>query len=367
MSQCKHGQNPLVGVLLGDAGRLGSVLLCDSDGALTVIDIHAHAIVPDGLEEMAAAHPDHAPVLEPDGENTYLAYPGRERLGPLPTEIFDPGMRLAAMDRLRVDVQVIAIPPPQFHYHVPADVGRDFARIQNDALAALADQQPDRFHFLGTLPLLDFDGSLEEITRVGAHPLLRGFQLGSNVNGVDYHDPSFDPLWEALAEGSFGVLIHPDQRSIAGADRIGEFYLQNLIGLPLESTITMASLIFGGVLERYPDLRFGFVHGGGFAPYQTGRWDHGWEVRTEPKAHISRPPSEYFARFFFDTLTHDAVSLRLLAERVGWDHVMLGSDFPFDMAATDPVGAVEAVTTDPLILSEVFATNAGRFLRPVGG
>ena len=306
-------------------------------------------------------------MLEHDVDRTYLSYPGRERLGPLPAEIFDSAARLEAMDRQRVDVQVIAIPPPQFHYHVARKVGVDFARIQNDALAELAEEQPDRFHFLGTLPLQDLDASLQEVERIGVHPLLRGFQLGSSVNGVDYHERSFDPLWEALDAGGFGVLIHPDQRSIAGADRLGAFYLQNLIGLPMESTITMASLIFGGVLERYPELRFGFVHGGGFAPYQTGRWDHGWTVRDEPKENIAWPPSEYFARFFFDSLTHDGVSLRLLAERVGWDHVMLGSDFPFDMASSDPVGAVEAVITDPLILSEVFETNSGRFLRPVGG
>jgi aminocarboxymuconate-semialdehyde decarboxylase len=333
---------------------------------MPTIDLHAHAIVPAALEAMAAAHPEYGPALVEDGGNAYLRYPGRERLGPLPSAIFDPAERLADMDTQRVDIQVIAIPPPNFHYHVPTVVGVDFAAIQNDALIGLSDSQPDRFHIFGTLPLQDVDASLTELGRIASQPRLRGIQIGTNVAGTDLDDPRWEPLWSDLEKRGLAVWVHPDQRSIAGADRFKAYYLQNLIGNPLESTIAIARLIFGGVLERHPGLRFGFVHGGGFAPYQIGRWDHGWGCRSEPKQFVATtPPRRYFETMFFDSLTHDPLSLELLGRRVGWDHVVLGSDYPFDMASTDPVGGVEAVAMSPEDKARVLEVNAGKFLRPL--
>ena len=122
------------------------------------------------------------------------------------------------MDRQRVDLQVIAIPPPNFHYHVPPEVGTDFARIQNDALIDLSDKQPDRFHVFATLPLQDIDASLVEIERVSAFPS-PGVQIGSNIDGTDVDDPSLEPIWSDLERRDFPVWFHSDQRSIAGADR----------------------------------------------------------------------------------------------------------------------------------------------------
>jgi len=333
---------------------------------MPTIDVHAHAIVPAALERMARAHPDHGPVLVEDDGSRYLKYPGRERLGPLPPSIFEPDLRLADMDAQRVDLQVIAIAPPNLHYHVPGEVGADFASIQNEELFRLSDGVPDRFHVFGTLPLQDPVASLAELERISVYPRLRGVQIGGNIDGVELDDPSLEPIWADLEARDLPVWVHPDQRAIAGADRLNSYYLQNLIGLPLESTIAMARLIFGGVLQRHPQLRFGWVHGGGFAPYQIGRWDHGHEVRNEPKEFIGdTPPRTYFDRFYFDSLTHDGVSLDLLGKRAGYQRLVLGSDYPFDMAATDPVGAVEAAGLPAGVLDDVLGGNAGVFLRPL--
>jgi aminocarboxymuconate-semialdehyde decarboxylase len=124
-----------------------------------------------------------------------------------------------------------------------------------------ADAHPERFHVFPTLPLQDIDAAITEIERVAAHPLVRGVEIGSNVNGTNLDDLTLEPLWEALEARDLPVWVHPDQRAIAGADRIKPYYLQNFIGIPLESTIAIASLIFGGVVRRHPGLRFGFVHG----------------------------------------------------------------------------------------------------------
>lgn len=331
------------------------------------VDLHAHAIVAEALVEMQKVQPDHGPVLIEDGGRRYLEYPQRERLGPLPEGIFDTELRIAHMDGQRVDRQIIAIPPPNFHYHVPAEVGIDFARIQNDGLMALSDSNPDRFHVFGTLPLQDIVASLAELRRIASYPRLRGIQFGTNVDGVDLDDERFIPLFAEMEALDLPVWLHPDQRSIAGVERLTKYYLQNFIGNPLESTIAMGKIIFGGVMDRHPSLRFGFVHGGGFTPYQTGRWDHGWAQRTESKQFIDvYPPTHYFNRFFIDSLTHDPLSLELLGRRIGWDHVVLGSDYPFDMASDDPVGGVEAVArlTDEQ-RAAVLSGNAERFLRPL--
>lgn len=333
---------------------------------MPTIDLHAHAIVPDAVRTMHDAHPDEAPELTEDEGITYLTFPGRERLGPLHAGTFDSAARLADMDAQRVDVQVIAVPPAFFHYHVADAVGSDFARIQNDGLMALSDSNPGRFHVFATLPLQGVPSTLEEIDRIIAHPRVRGIQIGTNIDGTDLDDLGLSPVWEALERADLPVWVHPDQRSLAGKDRLSSYYLQNLIGNPLESTIAIARLIFGGVLERHQGLRFGFVHGGGFAPYQTGRWDHGWKIRDEPKRLVADvEPGVYLGRMFFDSLTHDAASLELLGRRVGWSNVVLGSDYPFDMGSADPVAGVEAADLTEDQCRAVLESNADRFLRPI--
>jgi aminocarboxymuconate-semialdehyde decarboxylase len=333
---------------------------------LTTTDIHAHAIVPAALTRMEAAHPDHGPTLFDDEGRRYLRYPGRAPLGPLPDAIFDPEKRLADMDTQRVDLQIIAIPPPNFHYHVPPEVGVDFARIQNEELLSLSDGRPDRFHVFGALPLQAVEASVREVEYLAGFPRVRGVQIGSNVAGTDHDDPGLEPVWQALEDAGLPVWMHADQRAIAGAERLDTYYLQNLIGIPMESTIAIAKLMFGGVLERHPGLRFGVTHGGGFAPYQVGRWQHGWEVRTEPKVNVpDATPRELFSMFYFDSLTHDPVSLRMLGERMGWDHVLLGSDYPFDMASTDPVGAIEEADVGAEAETQILERTAATFLRPM--
>jgi aminocarboxymuconate-semialdehyde decarboxylase len=317
---------------------------------------------------MAAAHPVHAPVLYDENEKKYIHYPGRQRLGPLPKGILDPERRTVDMDRQRVDIQVITVPSSQFYYHTPPEVAVDFVRLQNDALIELSDSMPDRLHLFAILPLQDVRAAIQEVVRLAEHPRVRGVTVGTNVNGLYFHEPIFDPLWDELDLHNLPVWIQPDQRSVAGADRLNVFYFENFLGNPIDSTIACASLIFGGVVERHPALRFGFVHGGGFAPYQIGRWDHGWNVREEARRFIpDKPPRDYLRRMYFDSLTHDTDSLGLLGRCVGWDHVVLGSDYPFDMASSDPVGDVDKLGLEETERAAVLGQNAERFLRPIGG
>ncbi|MQA01814.1 MAG: amidohydrolase family protein [Streptosporangiales bacterium] len=327
------------------------------------IDVHAHLISEAALTEFGGTYPELGPTLVERGTDYYLTYPGRAPLGPIRAAMFDVDERLAEMATQRVDLQVLAVPPPQFFYHVPAGPGADFARLQNDAMLDVSAKYPHRLHVFGTLPLQDPAAAVSEIERLAGHDRVRGVQLGTNVNGANLDAAELAPVWAALQEVGLPVWVHPDQRSIAGAERLTSYYLANLIGNPLESTIAIACLIFGGVLAAYPRLRFGFVHGGGFVPYQSGRWDHGWQCRQEPRAVIDQPPTHYVERMFFDSLTHDRESLLLLGRRVGWRNVVLGSDYPFDMASADPVGAVEELHLDDADERAVLTANAETFLR----
>lgn len=334
---------------------------------MAVTDLHAHLIVPTALTEMRTAYPDLAPDLVERDDGYFLHYPGRPPLGPVPASMFDVAARRKDMAAMRIERQVIALPPPQLFYHVPAPAGALFARLQNDSAIEISQQNPDIFDVFATLPLQDPAAAVKEINRIAGRPQVRGVQLGTNVAGTNLDSAELEPVWNALSAANLPVWVHPDQRAIAGADRLASYYLVNLIGNPLESTIAIACLIFGGVLERHPILRFGFVHGGGFAPYQTGRWDHGWGCRPEPQAAISQPPTTYFGRMYFDTLTHDRDALALLGQRVGWQQVVMGSDYPFDMASAQPVSGVEALQLAPADETAVLAGNAEAFLRPVAG
>lgn len=327
----------------------------------TVVDLHAHAIPRDMVLAMQDAHPEHAPTLSERDDGFHLAYASGRKSGPLPVGMLDAAPRLADMDAAGVDRQVVSSAPPNFNYAAPPEVGRDFTALQNDALLALASKAPERLQVFADLPMQDVDGCLAELERVAGEPAVRGVEIGSNINGANLDEPGFEPLWAALAAAGLPVLVHPDK--VAGADRLKSYYLQNFIGNPTDSTIAIASLVFGGVLERHPGLRFCFVHGGGFAPYQIGRWDHGWRCRPEAQTVISTAPSEYFSRLFFDSLTHDRLSLEFLGARVGWDHVVLGSDYQFDMADKDPVASVRALGLDPADESLVLGGNAEAFLR----
>jgi aminocarboxymuconate-semialdehyde decarboxylase len=331
---------------------------------MTTYDMHAHVMSVAALDAMAAEYPDHAPRLVERGSDQFLEFPGRAAMGPLHPGMFDVAVRLADMDRQRVDIQLLSVPPSNFFYHLPIEVGAAFARASNDAMAETVAASPDRFQMFATLPLQDEAAALKELGRVASDPHVRGIEIGTNIDGADLDVDELAYLWPALVEFDMPAWLHPDQRTIAGADRLTRYYLQNLIGNPLETTIAIAALIFGGVMERHPNLRVGLVHGGGFAPYQIGRWRHGWEVRPEARVQLrDTSPEEMLRRFTFDSLTHDGVSLRDLGERFDWTNVVLGSDYPFDMGPADLVGELVSLDLGDDVETAVRQLNAERFLR----
>jgi aminocarboxymuconate-semialdehyde decarboxylase len=331
---------------------------------MTVIDVHAHLLVREGLHAVRELIPEMGPELVGDGDSYYLEFSTGRRTGPFPRALFDVDRRIADMDDWGIDVQVVCAPPSNFGYELEPGAGALFAQIQNDAMLDVVSARADRLCLLATLPLQDPAAAVAEIERVAPNRLVRGVTIGTSVAGRDLDDPELAPVWAALEAADLPALVHPDQAAAPGGERLARYYLQNLVGNPLETTLAIASVVFGGVLARNPGLRLLFVHGGGFAPYQLGRWDHGWSMRAEPKVLIDRPPSRYIADLYFDSVTFDGSSLRFLLDRAGDGRVLFGSDYPFDMSVAEPVAALRLAIDDPRLRRALTNDNIAAFLRP---
>jgi aminocarboxymuconate-semialdehyde decarboxylase len=254
----------------------------------------------------------------------------------------DPQKKIRDMEEKRLAFNVLSSSPFAFLYEVEGDLAVELARFHNDQLSEMVKKHPDRFAAMATLPLQVPDEALKELARATKTLGLRGVEIGSHVGKRELGDEVFWPIYKALEDLDMPIFIHPHH--VAGLDRLLDFYLNNLIGNPLDTTIAAAKLIFSGVLEKYPRLKIILAHGGGQFPYIIGRWDHGYTVRPECKEKIHRSPMAYFKNFYFDTITHNPDALRYLVSIAGSDHVLLGTDYPYDMADENPVQTVSQLT-----------------------
>lgn len=330
-----------------------------------VVDVHAHIAVTEGLNAMRPHH-DGIPEVEWDGEEVYFNFQSGVVNGPVPRGIVDVKQRLADMAASGVTHQVLSARPQFFKYDLPGDLGGTLARLLNESMVGVAEANPEAFSVLVSLPLQSVETSLAEIDRWAPNPSVRGVMVDSNIAGRNHADSQFDPIWAALEHANLPVLVHPYQADVVGKDRLQSHYLFNLIGNPVDTTIAIGNVVFGGVLQRFPGLRWCFVHGGGVAPYLAGRWDHGWHQRAVTRENIPDAlPSELLGQLWFDCLVHRPAAVNFLADLVGWERIMIGTDYPFDMGMTDPVGFIESVDMTDGQREAVLARNAEVFLRPL--
>lgn len=301
-----------------------------------VIDVHTHVFPRSALALADTGEPWFGSLIERDGSGVPVAVTAGKRVVFGTPEHFDTfETRIARMDELGVDVQVLSLLPPLFRYGLDGPMAIAAARAINDEMAEIVSKWPDRFIGLATLPLQDTDASIEEVHRAVDVLGLQGVEIGTHVEGRNLDDPDLFLVLEACAERQAFVFCHPaDPR---GGTSLRSYYLSNVIGNPYETTIAIASLIFGGVLERLPELTMCFAHAGGYASMAIGRFDHGYKVRSEAQGLIYQAPRAQLRRLYFDTLLHDDRALRYLIDTVGADHVVLGSDFPADMGPVRPV------------------------------
>jgi aminocarboxymuconate-semialdehyde decarboxylase len=247
----------------------------------------------------------------------------------------DAETRIEDMDAMGIDTQLVAITPFQYFYWADGDLAPKVASTQNQRIAELVAVHPTRFVGVGTLPLGHADLAVEEARRV-ADLGFPAIQIGADVQGADLDDRGFDPVWAAIEELGLVVILHP--AGFTDAKRLTDYYLVNVIGMPLATTVAVSRMILGGVFERFPRLEMLLVHGGGYLAFYPARTDHAFRHRPELRGHIDRLPSEYLSNLYFDTAVFEPEMVRQLVDRFGAEHVLLGTDYPFDMGLTDPLG-----------------------------
>jgi len=252
-------------------------------------------------------------------------------------------LRLKDMDRMGIDIQAVSPAPNQTYYWTDPDLGAELARGVNNRLAEIVATWPDRFVALGTVPLQNVDLAVAELTRCVKERGLRGVEINPSVKGMDLTDPRLrlDKFFAKAQELDVVVFMHPI--GFTEGRRLSDHYFNNVIGNPMETTIAASHLIFDGVLERNPKLKIVLPHAGGYLAHYWARMDHAHRARPDCRTVIKRPPSSYLRKMYFDTIAFDPAMLRQMVDQYGAGHVLLGTDYPYDMGVDDPLGFIASV------------------------
>jgi aminocarboxymuconate-semialdehyde decarboxylase len=275
--------------------------------------------------------------------------------------VWDPKRRIEECDREKISMQVLSTVPVMFSYWAKAADALDLSRRLNDHIAGVVRNHPGRFAGLATIPLQDPDLAASELERCVRKLGLRGAQIGTHVDAnppsgridtLNLDNASLQPVWNAAEQLGAAIFVHP--WDMFGKERMPKYWLPWLVGMPAETSLAICSMIFGGVFDRFPKLRVAFAHGGGAFPFTIGRIEHAFHVRpdlvsmenkTNPRKYLARADKQKItpARFYVDSLVHDAEALRLLLNLFGAERVALGSDYPFPLGEAHPGKLIESI------------------------
>jgi aminocarboxymuconate-semialdehyde decarboxylase len=303
------------------------------------IDIHAH-YYPQAYLDMIQAEGPRFNAEYRMTEQGFFFRTADESDGPLPTKFIDLTQRLADMDARKVAVQALSLTDPMV-YWADGEVSHKLAIAWNDSAVAAHRAHPDRFVLLAMLPMLDPDRAIDELNRVSKLPGVRGVYMGTNISNRDLDDPLFEPIFARVEALGLPVFLHP-LAPIVGGKRLEPYFLNRLVAYPFDTTIAACHLIFGGVMDRHPDLQVTLPHAGGVLPALIGRLDHGWNEIPAAK-HSRQTPSAYLRRFTYDTISHSRPIMEFIISQVGVDRIMMGSDYCFAVGDDRPVEVVEGL------------------------
>ena len=338
-----------------------AVVKSKKKGSLRV-DIHCHYLNPEAAAKVAplnpALHEAQVKFANPLTRETNVKQ--HQERAPKLSNI---EMRLKDMDRMGIDIQAVSPAPNQTYYWTEAGLGAELARMVNERIAELVGRWPERFVGLGTVPLQDPGLAVSELSYLVKNLGLRGVEINGNVNGMDLTDGrlGLEKFFAKVQELDVIIFMHPT--GYTQGERLLDHYFNNVIGNPLETTVAASHLIFDGVMERYPKLKVVLPHGGGFLAHYWERMNHGWKARPDCRTVIKRKPTSYLEKFYFDTIVFDPAMLENLVNRYGAEHVVMGTDYPFDMGVDDPVGFVQRSKLSAADKARIMGGNAARLLK----
>jgi aminocarboxymuconate-semialdehyde decarboxylase len=258
---------------------------------------------------------------------------------------WDPVVRMKECEHTHVNVQVISTVPVMFNYWAKPEHTLDLSMILNDHIADVVNAFPHRFIGLGTLPMQQPDLAVKELERSVKELGLAGIQIGTNINDWNLDEPALFSVFEAAQDLGAAIFVHP--WDMMGQDKMRKYWLPWLVGMPAETSRAICSMIFGGILERLPDLKVCFAHGGGSFPSTIGRIEHGFQVRPDLCAIDNNVnPREYIGKFFIDSLVHDPVMMKFVVDMFGANKIILGSDYPFPLGEDHPGLMIESMDFD---------------------
>jgi aminocarboxymuconate-semialdehyde decarboxylase len=322
-----------------------------------IIDFHNHYYPPAYLNALRT-RPTHVKVGVDAEGNPLLHYPGDYNIVVRGHRDID--YRAEVLAELGVDRQVVTLTTPGTHVEEP-DLAVELARLVNDAFAEVVATRGGRFGALATLPLNDPAASARELERAMTTLGLPGAMLFSNVNGVPLADRRFWPLYEAANELGAVLYIHPNHP--VSVEAMTEYWLMPLVGFLMDTTLAAAHLVFAGVAERFPRIRWALCHLGGAIPYLAERLDRGYYAFRECREHIGRPPSEYLKGFYYDTVNFNAGALKLAVEFAGADHLLAGSDYPHQIGSIPSMlRSIDQLTVGEEARAAIRGGNAARLL-----
>ena len=332
--------------------------------SVKTVDVHSHVLPREMIEAIRARPRDYRMRVENrDSGETFVR--DDRHSSPLYAEFHDADAKVEGMDRKGIDVSVISVTPVVFFYWLDTDAGLAASRIMNDGIARMAAKRPDRLRGMATLPMQDADAAVTELERVVKEHGFRSVELGCRVRGELLSEPKFRPVLRRAQELGVFVFTHPYIAGTLPPD-LNCYYLGNLAGLPFDTVLMAAHLMFGGALDELPRLNVVLAHGGGYLPYQIGRLAHGYNVRKEARANTPNSPAALLRRFYFDALTHDAAALKFLVEKAGADRVTIGTDAPFDMAEEDPLAMIASLPLSDEQRDRILGLNALALLGETG-
>jgi len=324
---------------------------------MRVIDVHNHFYPPEYLAAIERG-PASVRVTTDDEGNPCLHYPGDYNVAVRGHR--DIAYREDVLERHGVELQLLSFTTPGVHVEPPARAV-DFARMVNDAFAAVVARPSGRFAALATLPLNDPAASVVELDRAVRELELPGAMLFSNVNGVALSDPRYWPLYEKADE--LGAILHIHPTSPVGVEAMTEYWLMPLLGFPFDTTLAAAKLVFSGTIARFPRVRWVLSHLGGAVPYLAERLDRGFHAFAECRAHLDRPPSELLKGFYYDTVNYDPGALGLAVSFAGADHLLAGSDYPHMIGSLPKMReSIEALPVGAEARAGILGGNAARLL-----